>query len=193
MAGAARALALDVRPWERQRLLLACLLWSVLTWGQALGGTTLQSLFLFGSGVDALPLVFVLYAGLMVPTAAVYTVALERLGTERLFYLLLAVLVAAALGIRGLLALLGPSLALLFVAYLGYLVLVNLGMLQFWNWASRLFDTQEAKRLFPLLGAAASVGLLASGFTAAVLAGPLGSANLLLVWALLLVVTAGIF
>jgi AAA family ATP:ADP antiporter len=185
--------ALDVRPWEWQRLLLACLLWGTLTWGQALGGTALQALFLFGSGVENLPLVFVLYAALMVPTAALYTLALERLGLDRLFYVLLGVLIASALGTRGVLAVLGPTVEMLFGAYLAYLVLLNLGMLQFWNYVSRLFDTLEAKRLFPLIGAAASLGLLASGFTAAILAGPLGTPNLLVVWALLLAVSGGVF
>ena len=196
MAGRARVAwdrALDVRPWERQRLLLACLLWGTLTWGQALGGTALQSLFLFESGVANLPLVFVLYAALMVPTAALYTVALDRLGIDRLFYLLLVVLVAAALATRGVLGALGSSAVLLVVAYLGYLVLQNLGGLQFWNYVSRLFDTLEAKRLFPIVGAAESLGLLASGFTAAILAGPLGTPNLLVVWAILLVVSGGVF
>jgi CRP-like cAMP-binding protein/HEAT repeat protein len=187
------ARALDVRPWEWLRLLLSCLLWGTLTWGQALGGTALQALFLFGSGVENLPLMFVLSAALMVPTTALYTVALERLSIDRLFYLLLAVLIVAALSTRGVLAVVGSTGELLFVAYLAYLVLLNLGMLQFWNYVSRLFDTLEAKRLFPLIGAAASLGLLASGFTAAVLAGPLGTANLLLVWALLLAVSAGVF
>lgn len=196
MATSARggwAQALDVRPWERQRLGLACLLWGTITWGQALAGTALQSLFLFGSGVDRLPLLFVLYAVLMVPTAALYTLALERLGIARLFYVLLAVLGGAALGLRALIAALGPGVELLFVAYLAYLVLLNLGMLQFWNYATRLFDTLEAKRLLPVIGAAGSLGLLASGFTAAVLAGPLGTPNLLLVWALILLAAAIVF
>jgi len=191
--GAAWTRAFDVRPWEWSRLLAICLIWGVLTWGQALGANALQALFLFASGVAQLPLVFVLYAALMVPTAAAYTLALERLGIDRLFYLLFAVLIVAALGMRALLAAVGSSAGLLFGAYLADQVLLNLGMLQFWNYASRLFDTQEAKRLFPLVGAASSVGLLASGCTAAVLAGPLGTANLLLVWALLVGVAAVIF
>src|SRR5918911_5413688 len=84
--------ALDVRPWEWRRLLLACLLWGTLTWAQALGGTALQALFLFGSGVDNLPLLFVLSAVLTVPTTALYSVALDRLGIDRLFWLLLSLL-----------------------------------------------------------------------------------------------------
>src|SRR4051794_34845803 len=185
--------ALDVRPWEWRRLLPIGLLSGTLAWGQALGGTALQALFLFGSGVDNLPLVFVLSAVLTVPTTALYTVALERLGIDRMFWLLLAVLAVAAVSTRSVLAAFDSAGELLFVAYLAYLVLLSVSMLHFWNYASRLFDTLEAKRLFPLIGAAASLGLLASGFTAGILAGPLGTANLLLVWALLLAVSGGIF
>jgi HEAT repeat protein len=163
-----------------------------LTWGQALGGTALQALFLFGTGVENLPLVFVLSAVLTVPTTALYTMALERLGIDRMFWLLLAVLTVAAVSTRGVLGALSSASEPLFAAYLAYLVLLSLGMLQFWNYASRLFDTLEAKRLFPLIGAATSLGVLASGFTAGIFAGPLGTANLLLVWALLLVVSGGV-
>jgi len=191
-AQGAWARALDVRPWEWRRLVPTCLLFGTLTWGQALGGTALQALFFFGSGVENLPLVFVLSAVLTVPTTALYAVALERLGIDRMFWLLLAVLILAAVGTRGVLGAHGSAAEPLFAAYLAYLVLLSLGMLQFWNYASRLFDTLEAKRLFPLIGAAASLGLLASGFTAGVLAAPLGTANLLLVWALLLVVSGGV-
>src|SRR5581483_5316962 len=192
-AQGAWARALEVRPWEWRRLVPTCLLFGTLTWGQALGGTALQALFFFGSGVENLPLVFVLSAVLTVPTTALYAVALERLGIDRMFWLLLAVLILAAVGTRGVLGAHGSAAEPLFAAYLAYLVLLSLGMLQFWNYASRLFDTLEAKRLFPLIGAAASLGLLASGFTAAALAGPLGTPNLLLVWALILIATGVVF
>ena len=102
-------------------------------------------------------------------------------------------LAVAAVSTRGVLAAPHSSGKLLFGAYVTYLVLLSVSMLQFWNYANRLLDTLEAMRLFPLIGAAASLGLLAIGFTAGILAGPLGTANLLLVWALLLAVSGGIF
>src|SRR5581483_8959295 len=151
-AQGAWARALEVRPWEWRRLVPTCLLFGTLTWGQALGGTALQALFFFGSGVENLPLVFVLSAVLTVPTTALYAVALERLGIDRMFWLLLAVLILAAVGTRGVLGAHGSAAEPLFAAYLAYLVLLSLGMLQFWNYASRLFDTLEAKRLFPQSG-----------------------------------------
>src|SRR5689334_14426528 len=43
-----------------------------------------------------------------------------------------------------------------------------------WSYASSLFDTRQAKRLFGLIGAGASLGAIVGGFLAWVLVGPLG-------------------
>src|SRR4029450_12875259 len=58
---------------------------------------------------------------------------------------------------------------------------------QAWSFANSLFDTRQAKRLFGLIGAGASLGAMSAGVLARVLVGPVGGpANLLLVLALLI-------
>ena len=58
-----------------------------------------------------------------------------------------------------------------------------------WSYASSLFDTRQAKRLFGLIGSGASLGAIVGGFLARMLVEPLGgSTNLLLVLALLILV-----
>src|SRR4030095_11057152 len=60
-----------------------------------------------------------------------------------------------------------------------------------WSYASSLFDTRQAKRLFGLIGSGASLGAIVGGFLAYVLVQPLGgSINLLLVLALLIALAA---
>ena len=64
---------------------------------------------------------------------------------------------------------------------------------QAWSFANSLFDTRQAKRLFGLVGAGASLGAMTAGALARLLVGPVGGAvNLLLVLALLIAVAAAI-
>ena len=60
-----------------------------------------------------------------------------------------------------------------------------------WSYASSLFDTRQAKRLFGVIGSGASLGAIVGGFLARMLVDPLGgSTNLLLILALLIALAA---
>src|SRR5687767_12144934 len=64
---------------------------------------------------------------------------------------------------------------------------------QAWSFANSLFDTRQAKRLFGLIGAGASLGAMTAGVLARVLVEPVGGpVNLLLVLALLIALAAAI-
>lgn len=64
---------------------------------------------------------------------------------------------------------------------------------QAWSFASSLFDTRQAKRLFGLVGSGASCGAITGGLLARFLVEPVGGAvNLMLVLALLILIAAGI-
>ena len=63
---------------------------------------------------------------------------------------------------------------------------------QAWTFTNAVFDTRQARRLFGLVGSGGSVGAIVGGLLARSLVGPLGTRNLLLVLAGLIVVTAGI-
>jgi AAA family ATP:ADP antiporter len=54
---------------------------------------------------------------------------------------------------------------------------------QAWSFANTVFDTRQARRLFGLVGAGASLGAILGGLLARVLVGALGAVNLLLVLA----------
>ena len=63
---------------------------------------------------------------------------------------------------------------------------------QAWSFANSLFDTRQAKRLFGLIGAGASLGAMSAGVLARVLVEPVGgTVNLLLVLALLIALGGG--
>ncbi len=64
---------------------------------------------------------------------------------------------------------------------------------QAWSFANSQFDTRQAKRLFGLIGAGASLGAMSAGVLARLLVEPVGGAvNLLLVLALLIALAAAI-
>jgi ATP:ADP antiporter, AAA family len=64
---------------------------------------------------------------------------------------------------------------------------------QAWSFANSLFDTRQAKRLFGLIAAGASLGAIAAGLLARLLVGPVGgTVNLLLVLAALIMAAAAI-
>ena len=62
---------------------------------------------------------------------------------------------------------------------------------QAWSFANSLFDTRQARRLFGLVGAGASLGAIAGGLLARFLVGPVGgTVNMMLVLAALILVAA---
>ena len=64
---------------------------------------------------------------------------------------------------------------------------------QAWSFANSLFDTRQAKRLFGVIAAGASLGAIAAGLLARFLVGPVGgTVNLLLVLAALIMVAAAV-
>ena len=64
---------------------------------------------------------------------------------------------------------------------------------QAWSFAHGLFDTRQARRLFGLVGAGASLGAISGGLMARVLVRPVGgTVNMMLVLAALILAAAGI-
>ncbi len=61
---------------------------------------------------------------------------------------------------------------------------------QAWSFANAVFDTRQARRLFGVVGSGASLGAIAGGLLARLLVGPLGTVNLLLVLAALILSAA---
>jgi AAA family ATP:ADP antiporter len=86
---------------------------------------------------------------------------------------------------------LGPSARLIAIFYVWVNCFGVIAPVHAWSYASSLFDTRQAKRLFGLIGSGASLGAITGGFLARVLVGPMGgSVNLLLILALLILIAA---
>ena len=163
----------DIRPGEGLPVLLSFSYIGVVIASYVLARAIRNGLFIEAYGPFAL--VYVAAASPVVLSLFVpaYTILAARLGARR---------VTTA-------TLLFFSLNVLVLFYVWVNCFGVIAPVHAWSYASSLFDTRQAKRLFGLIGSGASLGAIVGGFLARMLVEPLGgSTNLLLVLALLILV-----
>jgi hypothetical protein len=170
-----------IREQERPAVFYFLLLALLLGMGLALGRGSADALFFKRYGIEHLPTIYALLGLALAATSITYAAFADRLASERL-----AVVLLGALG--ALLALCwwlmtrtesGVSYPLFYLVYqLASEVLVMHTAL----YMSQNFDTQQGKRLFPIVFGALEAGRIVGGAILAVAAKPVGMANLLLVW-----------
>ena len=183
---------LDIRPGETLPVLATFLYIAVVIAAYLLAKAIRSGLFLKEYGAYALPYV---YAG--VPLAVSAFVPISNRLSNRYGQRTVAVwtlvffagnVVLFWYGFRTHGGRLLPAVLYLWVNCFGIIAPV-----QAWSFANSLFDTRQAKRLFGLVGAGASLGAILGGLLARVLVGPVGGpVNLLLVLAALILAAAGI-
>src|SRR3954447_1204274 len=185
----------DIRPGEGLPVLLSFTYIGVVIAAYVLARAVRNGLFIQAYGPYAL--VYVTAASPVVLSLFVpaYTTLAARLGARRmtvatlLFFSLNVLLLWFAFRHD-------PTPRLTAVFYVWVNCFGVIAPVHAWSYASSLFDTRQAKRLFGLIGSGASLGAIVGGFLARMLVGPMGgSLNLMLVLALLiglgaLVVTA---
>jgi HEAT repeat protein/ATP/ADP translocase len=149
--------------------------------GYWMGGNGLDGLVFARFGSDTLPYLLILKGILTFLSITLYTRWLVSVNRARMlnivFFLTLLVLVMGRLVIG-----LNPPDWFFFILWpLGYIV-PDLFQVQAWALAGEVFDNRQTKRLFPLIAALGSIGVVAGNFLTYPMAQLLGSANLLLVW-----------
>ncbi|HSK66921.1 MAG TPA: Npt1/Npt2 family nucleotide transporter, partial [Anaerolineales bacterium] len=149
--------------------------------GAALGGTGIDALFFARFGVEYLPY---MYLGLGITTMIMsfgMTALISRI-PRQLLYLAIPLLVSAIL-ILARFSLLSGASWLYPALWLGKEVINIFISLVIWGLAGVVFDTRQAKRLFPLFNASRILGAVIGGFITGLLVRSIGTENLLLVWA----------
>src|SRR4051794_3921037 len=191
----------DVRPGEGMRVLLSFLYVAVVVAAFLLARPIRNSLFLEQYGPYALVYVYAavpLVLSLFVP---VYARVAARLGSQVVTVGTLVFFSSNVLlfwyafhahpgaGTKpGTIGFLLPGMFYVWVNCFGAIAPV-----QAWTFASTLFDTRQARRLFGLVGAGASLGAIGAGLLARLLVRPVGgTVNLMLVLAALILAAAGI-
>jgi HEAT repeat protein len=149
--------------------------------GSAFGQSATDGLFFAHSGADELPVMLIIAGGLLFMTSIVITALLGLLSRRRLF-LMIPLISAATLLIERALVATVPSW-IYPVLWLTAAVVVLLQWLFTWGLLGIVVDTRQAKRLFPLFGAGAILGVVIGGVLTRPLADLVGADNLLFIWA----------
>ncbi len=180
------AQALSIKSGESRMAALTIGIMLFTSMGAALGGTGIEALFFARFGVEYLPYMFV---GLGITSMIMsfgLSAALGRI-PRRVLYTSIPLFIAAILLLARLALLTG--LSWLYPAlWLGKEILNFLTGILVWGIAGVICDTRQAKRLFPLFNASRILGQVIGGFVTGVLVSTLGVENLLIVWALTMVV-----
>ncbi len=179
------AATLKVRADEERLVGWVAALFAVTQAGQGLGANTADTLFFLRFGVEFLP-VMILASGPVVMLCTLgHTAGLGRFGASRWLAAVLWGLagwlvferIAVAVGMPGVYP----------VVWLGGQVAILVSFTVMWNAAAEVCTTRQAKRLFPLFASAGIAGGIVGNALTGPLAALLGTENLLLVHAGLLV------
>ncbi|HJU82009.1 MAG TPA: HEAT repeat domain-containing protein [Acidimicrobiia bacterium] len=178
----------DIRAGEGRMVAWMAGLFAVTQAGHGLGANTADTLFFLRFGVNHLPLMILAAGPVLMLATLGYTVGLGRRGAARWLGPLLAGLsgmvllerVGVATGSRG-----------VYVAiWLGAQIAILLSYTAMWNAAGEICTTRQAKRLFPLFATAGIGGGIVGNLVTGPLASAIGTENLLLVHAGLLMASA---
>jgi AAA family ATP:ADP antiporter len=180
---------LDIRPGEGGPVLMVVLYIAVVTASFVLAKPIRNGLFLREYGAYRLAYVYVgvpVVLSVLVPLyqAATVRLSLRTAITASLVFLSSNVLLFwfgfATTGARWISA----------AFYIWVNCYAVVAPVQAWTFANLVFDTRQARRLFGVVGAGASSGAIVGGLLALVLVSPLGTVNLLLVLAGLILAAA---
>lgn len=173
---------LQIRPGEGRSALLLVLLMLVPSAGGAITSPGIDALFFARVGVEFLPYMYIVLGVVTLAASLVVTALLGRLPKKLLYTAIPLILGFTMLAARLLIAF---DLAWVYPAlWLAMYLMWTLQYLVIWGLASMVFDTRQAKRLFPLFAAGGILGTASGGLITKPLVGWLGSENLLFAWTL---------
>lgn len=149
--------------------------------GIMLGRNARDSLFLMNFGVQYLPHMYFANAVVLVFCSLFYTSLVDRMERGKFLGSVSLIFVTLLVGSRVILAV--QPRWFYPVLYILAQAIWNFSLLQFWTFLGDLFDTRQAKRLFPLVAVGSLLGMICVGLISRPLVRAAGTENLLLVWA----------
>lgn len=184
------ARTLSVEPGEELRTSLLFVLLFLASMVFVMGRTARDALFLTQFPVTWIAYMWVAYGVVSSGVAIGYTRISGRFGREQLTIAFAVMAAISYVGVRVAVGL-GSTWSIAFF-YVWAEVVANLFVLQAWAITNDLHDPRSARRLFGLIGAGRIVGMLLSGFVAGALVRAIGTPNLIIVVAGLMVAFAGL-
>jgi len=174
-----------IREHERGLVLHYVLLFFLLGAGLALGRGSVDALFLKRFGFEYLPLMYGVLSVFMATLSLGYAAWVDRLPSERFFQILLGLLAAMLVGCWALMHVEAMRGVYPFY-FLLYELASELLLLHATLYMGQNLETQQLKRLSPLIFAGAQAGTMSGGLFLALSAKAVGVTNMLLVWTALI-------
>ncbi|MBI4398751.1 MAG: MFS transporter [Candidatus Omnitrophica bacterium] len=147
-----------------------------------------NSIFLEKSGFENLPYVWISTVLIMVGVVTLYV---KAAGWVKKNILLIGLVLFFVSNIFVFWWLLGKDIpGLPFVFYIWVSIFSIMSATQFWTLANDIFNPREAKRLFGFIGSGGILGGMCGGYITGLLVGVLGTVNLLIIAAFILIISA---
>jgi HEAT repeat protein len=178
----------QIRSGEMRLVALVASLFALIEAGRGLGSNTADALFFLRFGVENLPYMFMLLGATNFMVSLTYAASLGKFDKRRFFVLLQIALAVVLLIERAAIAL---DVAVLYpILWITVNVISSILGLLSWNIASEVCDTRQAKRLFALFVSAGILGSVVGNFMTGPLAQAIGTENLLIVYAAVLIIVS---
>lgn len=174
----------QIRPGEAKLVGFVAALFAFLELGRNIGANAADGLFLIRFGAEYLPLMTILLGGLAFIITLSYTIGLSRFKKSIFFVLVLGMFGAVLLIERAVLFFDWSPLYPIIWLTINIMSFV-LGTLM-WNIAAEVCDARQAKRLFSLFTSAGILGGVVGNLITGPLAETLGTENLLVLYAIVL-------
>jgi ATP/ADP translocase/HEAT repeat protein len=182
MIGGVRLLAL--RPREGRIVALLAGLFATIEAGRGLGEVAADTLVISRFGAESLPYLFIALGMASMVVALAFGAGIGRFDRRRFLVSVLVVFAAVVLIER--LLVMGDAPAVVPVVWISVYVIGAILLTVVWTVAGAALDARQAKRLFPICTSAAIIGGFAGTLAAGPLASLIGTENLLVVQAALL-------
>ncbi len=179
---------LQIRSGEARLAGFVAALFALIEGGRGLGGNTADALFYTRFGVEYLPYMFMLLGAANFMVSLTYAASLGRFDQRRFFVLILIVLAGVILIERAAIAL--DVAALYPVLWISINISASIVGLLAWNIAGAVCDARQAKRLFSIFVSAGILGSVIGNFITGPLAQIVGTQNLLILYAVVLLACA---
>jgi HEAT repeat protein len=152
--------------------------------GIMFGRNARDALFLIYFGVQYLPYMYFANAAFLVLCSLAFTTLVDRIERAKFLGGISLIFIASLIASR--LVLFGHPHWFFPVLYMEAQVIWYFSLMQFWTFVGDLFDTRQAKRLFPFLAIGGLLGMIGVGLASKAIIRALGTENLFGLWAVLI-------
>lgn len=176
---------LMLRPGEGRSVFFLAVIAALAGFGLAVGRASSDALFFKRYGVEYVPQMYALIALLMIPVGLGYAAFVDRLAPHRMFvHLLLGFAVLVGVSWLGMLS--GADESAIALYFIAYGVISEILLTHFNLYATGFFDTQQAKRLLPVVMSISRLGAMMGGVFLGLAGTAMATEHAALVWSLCL-------